>query len=81
MIVIESWWRHNGAFDRAQASGIPYESGVTNLADYLDKTDDWWVSLLPIRPTTMPMMRVILSHSKIVSPRFARQYLKRRKKK
>lgn len=45
MIIIESWWRHNGAFDRAQASGIPYESGVTNLAEYLAKTDDWWDGL------------------------------------
>ena len=45
MSNIESWWRHNGAFDRAQASGIPYESGVTNLAEYLNNTDDWWDGL------------------------------------
>ena len=39
--IIESWWRHNGFYDRAQATGIPYNGE----ADYLDKTDEWWNSL------------------------------------
>lgn len=38
---IESWWRHNGCWDRAQASGIPYDG----QDDYLSITDDWWDSL------------------------------------
>lgn len=43
MYIIESWWRHQGALDREQASGIKYD--WTNLAEYLDKTDEWWDSL------------------------------------
>ena len=39
---IENWWEHNGAFDREQASGIPYNNDVTN---YLQQTDEWWESL------------------------------------
>ena len=39
---IENWWKHNGCWDREQASGIPYRG---NVADYLSKTDDWWDSL------------------------------------
>lgn len=38
---IEDWWRHNGCWDREQASGIPYNGN----GDYLSKTDDWWESL------------------------------------
>lgn len=42
---IESWWRHNGIWDREQASGILVENfdGETEL--YLDATDDWWDGL------------------------------------
>ena len=39
--IIEEWWRHNGCYDREQASGIPYEG----QDDYLSQTDDWWESL------------------------------------
>lgn len=38
---IESWWKHNGCWDRAQASGIDYH-GQDN---YLAITDEWWSSL------------------------------------
>lgn len=38
---IESWWRHNGCWDREQASGIPYK----REDDYLSITDNWWNSL------------------------------------
>lgn len=38
---IESWWRHNGCWDREQASGIPY-CGEDN---YLSITDAWWETL------------------------------------
>lgn len=31
MFQIEDWWRHNGCWDREQASGIPYDGDV----DYL----------------------------------------------
>ena len=43
--IIESWWRHNGIWDREQASGILVENydGETGL--YLESTDDWWDSL------------------------------------
>ena len=40
---IENWWKHNGCYDREQASGIPYNRG--NVAEYLQITDDWWDSL------------------------------------
>lgn len=41
MYIIENWWRHNGCYDREQASGIPY-----NKEDnYLQITDDWWDGL------------------------------------
>lgn len=42
MNIIESWWRHNGIWDREQASGILVEDydGETEL--YLASTDDWW---------------------------------------
>lgn len=38
---VEDWWRHNGNFDREQASGMPHN----NDDNYLQKTDDWWESL------------------------------------
>ena len=43
--IIETWWRHNGIWDREQASGILVENfdGETDL--YLDATDDWWDEL------------------------------------
>ena len=42
MYIIESWWRHNGIWDRQDASGIRVEDydGETNL--YMESTDDWW---------------------------------------
>lgn len=49
MNIIESWWRHNGIFDRMQASGIL--SNTTrkwtdaDKQEYLQVTDDWWDSL------------------------------------
>lgn len=44
---IEDWWRHNGCFDRAQASGIPYirNGKKAPIGEYLKETDDWWASL------------------------------------
>ena len=41
--IIEDWWRHNGVRDRAQASGITYVQGHTQI--YLQLTDNWWDSL------------------------------------
>lgn len=41
LYVVENWWRHNGAWDRAQASGIPY-CGQDN---YFVTTDYWWWGL------------------------------------
>lgn len=38
---IEDWWRHNGCWDREQASGIAYNEED----DYLSITDNWWDSL------------------------------------
>lgn len=49
MYRIENWWRHNGIFDRMQASGII--SNTTrkwtdaDTQEYLQITDDWWDSL------------------------------------
>ena len=45
MNIIESWWRHNGIWDREQASGILVENydGETTL--YLESTDNWWDNL------------------------------------
>ena len=39
---LEDWWRHNGIWDRQDASGIRVEDydGETNL--YMESTDDWW---------------------------------------
>ena len=42
ILDIENWWKHNGCYDREQASNIPYDG---NVADYLAKTDEWWNSL------------------------------------
>ena len=42
-IIIEMWWRHNGCYDREQASGIPYVP--ENAYNYLSITDEWWKSL------------------------------------
>ena len=45
MSIIESWWRHNGIWDREQASGIPVEDYDGETGIYLASTDDWWDSL------------------------------------
>ena len=45
MNVIESWWRHNGIWDREQASGILVENYDGETALYLESTDDWWYGL------------------------------------
>ena len=39
---IEDWWRHQGCYDREQASGIPYDG---KQSFYLFATDVWWDSL------------------------------------
>lgn len=47
--IIEDWWRHNGIYDRMQASGII--SNTTrkwtdaDKQEYLQVTDDWWDGL------------------------------------
>lgn len=47
--IIEDWWKHNGTFDREQASGIDYCWDDSNdLGEYLCKTDAWWDSLTDI---------------------------------
>ena len=46
LFEIEEWWRHNGCYDREQASGIPYTAD--NSCDaryYLEETDTWWDGL------------------------------------
>lgn len=45
MNIIESWWRHNGIWDREQASGILVENYDGETEIYLDSTDDWWDGL------------------------------------
>lgn len=45
LFEIENWWKHNGCYDREQASGIPYDG--KDASDYLEKTDGWWDSLSP----------------------------------
>jgi hypothetical protein len=45
MNIIESWWRHNGIWDREQASGILVENYDGETALYLESTDAWWDSL------------------------------------
>ena len=44
--IIESWWRHNGIWDREQASGFEFEyyDGQSEQ-DYLEYTDEWWDGL------------------------------------
>ena len=42
MSIIESWWRHNGIWDREQASGILVENYDGETEIYLESTDDWW---------------------------------------
>ena len=42
MNIIESWWRHNGIWDREQASGILVENYDGETEIYLASTDDWW---------------------------------------
>jgi hypothetical protein len=45
MNIIESLWRHNGIWDREQASGILVENYDGETALYLESTDDWWNAL------------------------------------
>lgn len=45
MNIIESWWRHNGIWDREQASGILVENYDGETALYLESTDAWWDAL------------------------------------
>lgn len=45
MSIIESWWRHNGIWDREQASGILVENYDGETEIYLESTDDWWENL------------------------------------
>ena len=45
MDFIEDWWRHNGCWDREQASGISYKKNKISVEDYLDITDAWWMGL------------------------------------
>lgn len=40
---VDDWWKHAGAFDRSQVTGIPYADDDT--AEYLGFTDDWWENL------------------------------------
>jgi hypothetical protein len=47
MAIIEDWWRHNGVWDREQASGILYENYDGEQGIYLEATDEWWESLSP----------------------------------
>ena len=49
MGIIESWWRHNGIWDREQASGILVENYDGETALYLESTDDWWFGLTDIQ--------------------------------
>ena len=49
MSIIESWWRHNGIWDREQASGILVENYDGETALYLESTDDWWDALTDIQ--------------------------------
>lgn len=43
--IIEDWWRHNGIWDREQASGILVENYDGETEFYLESTDDWWDGL------------------------------------
>lgn len=44
ILQVEDWWRHNGCWDREQASGIPYNPEESQSA-YLEETDEWWHNL------------------------------------
>ena len=44
ILTVEDWWRHNGCWDREQASGIPYNPEDSQQS-YLEETDEWWNSL------------------------------------
>ena len=41
--VVESWWKHNGCYDREQATGYPYDG--KDAGKYLLQTDLWWDTL------------------------------------
>ena len=43
--IIEDWWRHNGSWDREQASGYLVEDYDGETEIYLEATDEWWESL------------------------------------
>lgn len=43
--IIEDWWRHQGIWDREQASGILVENFDGETEIYLDATDRWWDGL------------------------------------
>lgn len=45
MNQIEHWWKHNGIWDREQASGILVENYDGEWAIYLSATDNWWDNL------------------------------------
>lgn len=45
MNMIESWWRHNGVWDREQASGYLVENYDGETQIYMESTDEWWESL------------------------------------
>ena len=42
--IIEDWWRHNGLWDREQASGYKIKDYADDTV-YLEATDEWWESL------------------------------------
>lgn len=42
---VDDWWRHNGIWDREQASGILVEDFDGETEIYLDTTDEWWDDL------------------------------------
>lgn len=43
--IIEDWWRHNGLWDRQEASGYLLENYDGETQIYLEATDEWWESL------------------------------------
>lgn len=45
MYIIEDWWRHNGIWDRQQASGYLVENYDGETQIYMESTDEWWESL------------------------------------
>ena len=49
---IENWWRHNGLYDRQQASGIRFDGNSPDaIQEYFDYTDEWWNSLSNVEKT------------------------------